>query len=338
MDQLKRMAIFAAVVERGSMRGASRQLGLTPSAVSQQLRALERSTGVTLLHRSTRKLTLTEAGARYHAGCAAMVAAARQADEALAALRDAPSGELRLAAPVGFAGLIAQALAPLLSAHPGLRLHLLADDAPTDLIAERIDLALRVGPWPDSSLVARRIGSFEPLLVAAPAYVAQRGLPRGPEDLERLDWLQRQPQGEARPVELQGPAGRTASLRPTPRVISRNQQSLQALCLAGLGIAALIAAEIETELREGRLIRLLPDWSLPPLPVLAVTPARDAQPAAVKLALAALQSLLQARAPRQAGGLPQAGHEGPARLDAGTGTPPRPGAEDPELRLPAPLP
>src|SRR4249920_3467771 len=105
MDHLKRMAIFATVVGRGSMRAAARGLRMTPSAVSQQIRALEQATGVTLLHRSTRRLTLTEAGERYHTGCAAMLAAARSADDALASLRDAPEGELRLAAPVGFAQL-----------------------------------------------------------------------------------------------------------------------------------------------------------------------------------------------------------------------------------------
>ncbi|MET0208790.1 MAG: LysR family transcriptional regulator, partial [Burkholderiaceae bacterium] len=125
MDDLKRMAIFAAVVQHGSMSGAARALGMSPSAVSQQVRLLEQAGGVTLLHRSTRKLALTEAGARYHVQCAAMCAAAEQARAELAASREAPSGELRMSAPVGFARHIAPALGELLCAHPALRLRLL---------------------------------------------------------------------------------------------------------------------------------------------------------------------------------------------------------------------
>lgn len=292
MDQLKRMAIFAAVVERGSMRGAARQLGLTPSAVSQQMRALEQATGVTLLHRSTRKLTLTDAGARYHAGCAAMVAAARQADEALAMLRDAPEGELRLAAPVGFASLIAQALGPLLTAYPALNLHLVLDDAPSDLIGERIDLALRVGRWPDSSLVARRLGSLEAVVVATPAYVARHGAPRTPEELASLDWLVMSSGGAPRPITLLDRDDRPFALRPRARVASTNHLALQRLCLAGLGVAQLVRADIAPELREGRLVPLLPAWRSPPMGVFAVTPRRDAQPASVRRALQALQATL----------------------------------------------
>lgn len=293
MDQLKRMAIFAAVVERGSMRAAARQLGLTPSAVSQQVRALEQSTGVTLLHRSTRKLALTEAGQRYHAGCAAMVAAARQADEALSALRDAPSGELRLSAPVGFAGLIAQALGPILAAYPRLRLSLLIDDAPTDLIAERVDLALRVGQWPDSSFVARRLGELPTALVAAPAYVARRGLPRSPDELVAHDWLLMTPHDNgARAIVLRDGQGQEVSLRPEARVSSSNHLSLHRMCAAGLGLAVLVAAEIRAELESGRLIRVLPLWQPPALGVFAVTPRRDAQPTSVRHALQALAGLV----------------------------------------------
>ena len=125
MEDLKRMAVFTAVVQHGSMSGAARALGMSTSAVSQQVRKLESDGGVTLLHRSTRKLALTEAGQRYHARCAAMWAAAEQARAELAASRDAPSGELRMSATVGFARHIAPALGELLAAHPTLRLRLL---------------------------------------------------------------------------------------------------------------------------------------------------------------------------------------------------------------------
>ena len=151
MEDLKRMAVFAAVVQHGSMSGAARALGMSTSAVSQQVRKLESDGGVTLLHRSTRKLALTEAGQRYHARCAAMWAAAEQARAELAASRDAPSGELRMSATVGFARHIAPALGELLAAHPALRLRLLVDDSTIDLINARIDLAVRYGRLADST-------------------------------------------------------------------------------------------------------------------------------------------------------------------------------------------
>lgn len=288
MDHLKRMAIFATVVERRSMRAAAQALGMTPSAVSQQVRALEQATGVTLLHRSTRKLALTEAGARYHAGCAAMLAAARSADEALAALRDAPEGELRIAAPVGFAGLLAGALGPLLTAHPGLTLHLVMEDRPTDLIAERIDLALRVGTWADSSLVARRIGALPMALYAAPSYLARRGVPGTPGALSEHDALVI----GGRPLELLGPGDARIDVQARARVLSNNLISLQPLCVAGLGVAALAVPAAEEECRSGRLVPLLTGWRLPALDVHAVTPRRDAQPAKVRHALEALRQRL----------------------------------------------
>lgn len=293
MDQLKRMAIFAEVVATGSMTGAARQLGLTASAVSQQLRQLERELGVSLMHRSTRKLTLTEAGERYAAGCAAMVAAAREASEALARLRDAPEGELRLTAPVGFARHLGPALGPLLAAHPKLTLRLFIDDAPIDLIEQRIDLALRVGgQLADSSLVARKLGDVAFVLVASPAYLARRGWPASPADLVHHDWLVLQPRSRPMVLFELTPEGGGAphTLRIDGRVTSTNQNSLQQLCMAGLGVASMGRADIEPELREGSLVPVLPGWRLPDLGIYAVTPRRDEQPAKVRHAVDVLRS------------------------------------------------
>src|SRR5687767_10587773 len=169
MENLRRMAVFAAVVEHHSMSAAARALGQTASAVSQQVRQLERDHGVTLLHRSTRKLSLTAAGERFHQECAAMVAAARRAQQQLLQSRDAPSGELRLSAPVGFARHVAPALGGVLEAHPALTLRLLVDDARIDQIDARIDLAVRFGSLADTRWVARRLCAIEWLLCAEKA-------------------------------------------------------------------------------------------------------------------------------------------------------------------------
>ena len=292
MDDLRRMAIFAAVVEHRSMSAAARALGTSPSAISQQVRQLERSGGVTLLHRTTRKLTLTPAGERFHADCVAMVTAARRAQAQLAMSRDAPTGELRVSAPVGFARHVAPALGALLAGHPTLTLQLLVDDAPIDLVTARIDLAMRFGQLPDSSWVARRLGAFEMLLCAAPAYLQRHGTPALPNDLVAHQWLAFERKGNTVPLVLTDAEGGAVQLQAQARIGSNNQLSLQQMCVAGLGLARLARADVADELRSGRLLPVLPAWQLAPLDVWAVTPQRHAQPAKVRHAVQALQDYL----------------------------------------------
>lgn len=299
MDQLKRMAVFAEVVAAGSLTAAARHLGMTPSAVSQHLRQLERALGLALLHRSTRKLTLTEAGARYIEGCNAMVAAARAADQALQRHRDEPEGELRIAAPMGFGGLLAQALAPLRS-HPKLTLRLLLDDTLVDLIEERVDIALRAGKLPDSSLVARKLGSMNAQLCAAPAYLAQRGWPRVPQDLTAHDWLGGRPSsGGTETLMLHSHDGEQATVQVTGRAQASQVTALHALCVAGWGISVVVSDDDRRALADGRLLPVLPQWQLPDMPVYAITPRRGEQPAKVRHALALLTAHFETL-PRQA--------------------------------------
>lgn len=288
MDQLKRMAVFAEVVAAGSLSAAARQLGMTPSAVSQHLRQLESALGLALLHRSTRKLTLTEAGARYIDGCTAMVAAARAADQALARHRDEPEGDLRIAAPIGFGGLLAQALAPLRE-HPKLTLRLLLDDTLVDLIEQRVDIALRAGSLPDSSLVARKLGSMGAQMCAAPAYLAQRGWPQQPQDLSTHDWLGGRPGSHGvETLVLHSDTGEQATVAVTSRAHASQVTALHALCVAGWGISVVVSDDDRRALADGRLLPVLPGWHLPDMPVYAVTPRRGEQPAKVRHALTLL--------------------------------------------------
>ena len=213
MDDLKPLAVFAEVVDAGSMSAAARRLGMSPSAVSQTIRALEQHGGVTLLHRSTRKLALTEAGERYYPHCQRMLEAARAAAQSLQQARDAPTGELRVSAPVGFATHIAPALAPFLAEAPQLRLRLLVDDAMIDLIDARIDVAIRIGRLADSNWVARRLCDFDTILCASPDYLARAGTPATPQQLPAHQWLAFGREGpRRRPARL--PAGtRLSALR-----------------------------------------------------------------------------------------------------------------------------
>lgn len=296
MEQLKRMAVFATVVDCGSMVAAAEVLGMTASAVSQQIRKLEQSTQVSLLHRTTRKLTLTEAGATFYQSCAQVVALAQQAEQRLAELRDAPVGELRIAAPVGFSGRpICAALAPLLQAHSGLSLKLFFHDEQIDLIEQRIDLAIRVGNLEDSSLVARHIGDSRMLLCAAPAYLGRKAPIRHPQDLIGQDWLILHGANPFNLLELHGPNGQLEKLRVESRVSCNNILAVRHFTLAGMGISLQPEQEVHEELAAGSLRELLPEWRMPPFGIYLVTPRRDAQPAKVRYALAALRQHLLAR-------------------------------------------
>ena len=291
MDRLRRMAVFASVVERRSMRGAAAELGLTPSAVSQHLRRLERELGVALLHRTTRKLSPTVAGERYYEGCAEMVLALWLAYSLLAVLRDDLRVVLRLAALAGFAGpMLAEPLAPLRAAHPRLRLTLVLHDANVDLTEHRIDVAVRVGTLDDSRYVARRLAEWRAVLCAAPGYLAARPLVESPEALGALDWLLHG--RDAGIIELAGPDGATCRLRVEARLNANSMPAVREFALAGLGVALQPEPEVRALFAQGRLVPVLPEWSTPPMAIHAITPRRDAQPAKVRAAIAAFRDYL----------------------------------------------
>lgn len=301
MDDLKRMAIFATVVQQGSMSAAARLLDMSPSAVSQHIRQLEQGAGVTLLHRSTRQLGLTDAGQRFYAQCAALSEAAHRARAELAAERQQPSGELRLSAPMGFARHAAPALGGWLNQHPQLRLRLLVDDAPIDLIQARVDLALRFGPQQDSSWVARHLGASPTVLCAAPQWLEGwnqqavrplHALPQHPSDLAAAPWLE---QSRAEHPQLSqewrhGTSGERFTLQALPRMVSNHRGTVQHLCEAGLGVAQLSLLDVVQPLRSGQLLRLLPDWEMGHIDLWAMTPQRDALPAKVRQAVEVLRA------------------------------------------------
>lgn len=297
MDDLKRMAVFAAVVQHQSMTGAARALGISPSAVSQHIRQLERAAHVTLLHRSTRQISLTDAGQRFYVQCAALSAAAARARAELDAEQQIPSGELRLSAPVGFARHAAPALGAWLARFPALRLRLLLDDAPIDLIQARVDLALRFGPQADSNWAARWLARTPNWLCAAPHWVHRHGgLPQHPADLAHAAWLALAPNDQP-PAPLHGRqphTGEDFTLQTLAHGMSNHQGAVQQLCEAGLGVALLSALDVQPQVHSGALLRLLPTWDMGHLDIWAVTPQRDAQPAKVRQAIEELRAYFAA--------------------------------------------
>ena len=294
MDILRRMAVFATVVEQGSMVAAARTLDMTPSAVSQHISKLEAEHGVSLLHRTTRSLTLTEAGSLFYQGCADMLAAARLAEQRLNELRDAPVGELRLSAPTGFAGpMLTEALAPLLAAHPRLSLKLFFHDEMIDLVQHRIDLALRAGDLKDSSLVARHLSDWESVLCAAPSYLARHPAITTPAQLEGHQWVMLDHERSHSWLTMENAAGEVVRPLVAQRVSSNNILAARQFVLAGMGLSIQPEPEVRQELAEGRLLRVLPQWRLPVLGIYVVTPRRDAQPAKVRYAIEALRQRMQ---------------------------------------------
>lgn len=266
MENLNRMAVFASVVKEGSLAAAGRRLGISPSAVSQHLRQLEKAVGVPLLHRSTRKLTLTDAGAAFYPGCAAMVNSARDAEQRLAEMRDTLSGELRISSTVGIGGQpLCEALTPLMQQHPGLQLRIIATDNVLDMIEHRIDIALRVNrQLSDTSIIAHPLAEWPLVICAAPRYLSLHGVPEQPEDLLQHRWISGIPSGgniNGRMIELHHLRQPPVTLRVAEtQVCSDSMHVVRAFTLAGQGISLQPLFEIQDKLRSGELMLLLPEW------------------------------------------------------------------------------
>ena len=302
MEDLRQYAVFAETVAAGSMSAAGRRLRMTPSAVSQTIRALEARTGIVLLHRSTRKLSLTEAGERCLPHCRRLLEAGNAAAASLEAARDAPAGELRIAAPIGFAAHVSPALAPVLADWPSLTLRLIVDDRLVDLIDARVDLALRVGTLPDSTWIGRKLCDFERVLCASPAYLDRRGVPGGPRDLAVHHWLAMagpdldgaavglEPQRDLIAIDIAGTGGASEKIQATVRISTTNQIALQQLCEEGMGVASLFFPDACPALERGALVRLLPAWRLPSSPVTMSTRGSGDETAKVRVAADALKS------------------------------------------------
>ncbi|WP_028534965.1 LysR family transcriptional regulator [Paludibacterium yongneupense] len=282
MSKLDAMSIFAAVVDNGSFTGAARQLGLPKSTVSQRVAELEQGLKLRLLHRTTRKLSLTEAGQLYLGFCRRIVETGQAADAALSRLSGTPAGNLRLTAPEASGRvLLPQLLAQFRRRHPQVTVTCILADEQLDLVAERIDLALRAGRMADSSFVSRRLGPVRRLLVAAPDYLSRQGMPSTPEALAQHALL-------VHDGSLQWPLRHDGGIYPltpaAPTHLANNLGYLRSLALAGEGIAMLPLYLCRDDLMTGRLHTVLE--SCPPLDNIyyAIYPSRR-HPSAALLAL-----------------------------------------------------
>ncbi|MCH8037974.1 MAG: LysR family transcriptional regulator [Proteobacteria bacterium] len=263
MEDLSAMAVFARVVEMESFSGAARALGLSKSAVSKRVGRLEDRMGLRLLNRTTRRLSLTEAGAAFYQGCRRVVAEAEAAERAVSRLASAPRGRLKVNAPMSFGVRhLAPALPDFMARYPELNVDLTLNDRVVDLVEEGFDLAIRIARLAESSLIARRLAPNRLVLCAAPSYLAAHGAPRAVEDLKDHACLLYSYQTAGDAWRLCGPGGERR-LAVTGRLRINNGDALLAAALGGLGVALLPCFICGQDLRAGRLIQVLPAWSGP---------------------------------------------------------------------------
>jgi DNA-binding transcriptional LysR family regulator len=257
---LEQIAAFAAIAEHGGIAAAARALGRDPSVISRRLDALEQRLGARLLSRTTRRVAVTEVGAAYLQRVQGILSELSEADVQASSGAATPQGLLRLSLPAAFAQRwIAPWLPDFITAYPALQLELLHSDHFVDLVAEGFDAVVRIGDLPDSSLVSRRLATFETVLCAAPDYIAHQGAPRRPEDLARHLCLT-YPKPRFYPDWLLTTGTERVVQRVIGRIMSDEGEGLLAMCLRGAGIMVATEWMIGPELADGRLVRVLPDW------------------------------------------------------------------------------
>ena len=273
MDLLAGMAVFARVVDSGGISAAARDLRLSKSAVSKQLAALEDRLGARLLHRTTRRMSLTEAGTGFLEHCRRVVAEAEAAENAVGALQAEPRGVLRVNAPMTFGTMhLAVAIPDFMAQFPQVAVDLSLNDRMVDLVEEGFDVAVRIARLADSSLVARKLAPARRVMVAAPSYLDRRGRPRILADLTEHDVLSYSYVSASEEWRFVGPSGEE-SVRVEGHLRANNGEILLAACLAGTGIAALPTFISGPCLRAGSLVRVLPDYESAAFGIHAVWPA-----------------------------------------------------------------
>lgn len=283
-------ALFLAVIDGGSFRAAASASGLDPSRVSRRIAALEARLGVKLLNRTTRASSPTEAGARYAEGVRRLAQARAALLAEVTGGRDAPRGRLRVAAPVDFgARFVAPVLSEMSAEHAELVVDLRLGSANVDLLAEGIDVAVRIGRLPDSALTARRIGASRRVLVAVPALAARVAVPG---DLRSIPMVSYRPGLTEVPVAFDLDGARHEVRMPS-RIGVNSMSAVRAMVLAGRGAHLGPDWAFADDVAAGRLTRLLPDAAFAAFPVHALWSPTPFQPAASRAFVAAMADALR---------------------------------------------
>jgi len=265
-ESLSGLTELLTVAEKRSFRAAAAQLRVSPSAVSQSIRALEQRVGVRLLQRTTRSVGLTEAGARFVARLGPALADVREAFESLGELRDRPAGTLRLSAPrVGYAQVLEPKLAAFLRAYPEVTLDVSIDDAFANIVEQGFDAGIRIGEMVERDMIAVRLGpDLRAAVVGAPSYFAQRGKPKHPRELTAHECInyRRRALGVIYRWEF-SEQGKDFDVAVSGRLLVNDSDFMVQAALNGLGLAYVLDSCVRRELTEGRLMRVLEPYCLP---------------------------------------------------------------------------
>lgn len=296
MDRFEQMRVFAAVVDAGSFVGASAALAVSKAAVSRHVAELESRLGVRLLHRTTRKLSLTAEGEAFHARCKDLLASVEEAEAEITSASGEASGVLRVNVPFSF-GLLH--LAPLwvefMALHPKLRLDVTLADRVVDLVDEGFDLAVRIARLPSSSLVSRKLTSTRMVLCASPTYLREHGTPTHPSQLAQHEVLAYSLFSMGENWEFTGPEGPVA-VKVQPRMRSNSGDTNRVAALRHSGIVLQPSFLVGPDLIAGSLVELMPAYRSIELGVFAVYPSRKFVAAKVRLLIDFLADALRMRA------------------------------------------
>jgi DNA-binding transcriptional LysR family regulator len=271
MELFRNMPLFVEVAKACSFRRAAEALDLPSSTVSRRIAELERDLGLRLFNRSTRRVELTESGRLYFDNCKRIIEEAELAHQQLSDLQTQPNGVIRASLPVDFSVLyLSPLLADFSQRYPGIRFELNLTPNQADLISDPVDVAIRMGPPKDQSMIARPIASLETMLAASPDYLARRGTPRTPRDLLKHDCLLMKDS----PWTLIHRSGRSQTIAVGGTFIANNRGLLYQLALTSRGVVECARSWAEADLQAGRLVRVLPDWQPPTAHAYAVTTTR----------------------------------------------------------------
>ncbi|HEB93774.1 MAG TPA: LysR family transcriptional regulator [Gammaproteobacteria bacterium] len=291
MTDIKRMQIFTLVVDTGSFSKAAKRLGIARSAISRHITALERTHGVRLLNRTTRHLSLTEAGRIYYESCTRIAAEADALSQRLHQLREQPTGTLRVAGPTSFATQLAALVQAFQKQHPGVTVELRLDDRVIDMVDEGIDVSVRIGWLEDSRLIARRICDAPRIICAAPGYLERRGRPKTPAQLTGHECII----FTLLPTPYQwhfSHRGQHETIHVKGHLLTNSTIALRELVKGGAGIAPLSRFMVSEDIRAGRLEPLLEKYDCGSAGIYAVYQDRRYQQPKVRLFIECLMKRL----------------------------------------------
>lgn len=285
MLDLNAVPIFLAVVEQNSFSGAAKTLGLSKSAVSKRVSTLETALGVKLLHRSTRKLHLTEAGQRYVIAAEAAMHSLQEAEASAGALQSKPQGHLRIHAPMSFGRLHVTPLLPkFLTTYPEIQLHMEMSDSWADVIEGGFDIAIRGGALPDTTLIGQKLCDLKSTVCASPEYLKRNETPRVPQDLKGHNCLTSTHHILEREWNFEK-AGKTQAVRISGQFSVNNSDALREALVRGLGLGRLPTFIAGKDISEGRLVPILSDYAMPARPLYALYPDKHLLPAKARVFL-----------------------------------------------------